>query len=147
MSVMRSTGPARLALAAGLALFLAGCQQQAARPVSTTRLFATDQMGAAKSCTVSGLGAPAPGKEVEATMAVGNDGGWCGITVDNGGRPFAAGLLSVRPAHGRVFIHSVGDTTRIDYTPNPGFAGPDGFTVRLLPGEGTLRATVTVAKG
>ena len=47
----------------------------------------------------------------------------------------------------QVYIHSVGDTTRIDYTPAKGYAGPDKFTVRLLPGNAVVRATVTVEKG
>ncbi len=79
-------------------------------------------------------------------MAVGNDGGWCAITVANEGEPYAAQLLTSRPAHGRVYYHPVGDATRIDYTPSPGFAGTDSFTVRLLPGEGSIRANVSVTK-
>ena len=145
MSVTRSTGRACLALA-GAVILLLGCQQQQPRPASTTRLYATDQMGAAKSCTVPAVTAPAPGKEVTATMAVGNDGGWCAITVDDNGHPYRAGLLIRRPAHGRVYIHSVGDATRIDYTPRAGHTGPDSFSVRLLPGGGVIAAAVTVTK-
>ncbi len=79
-------------------------------------------------------------------MAVGNDGGWCAITVDRNGAPYGAGLLAARPAHGKVLIHTVGDATRIDYTPAPGYAGPDSFTARLLPGESTVRVAVTVTR-
>ena len=50
-------------------------------------------------------------------MKLGNDGGWCAITVNNGGRPFDAGLLAAAPAHGKVLVHTVGNNTRIDYTP------------------------------
>ena len=91
--------------------------------------------------------APAPGKETTATVSVGNDGGWCAVTVDNDGHPYAAGLLVTRPAHGRVYIHTVGDATRIDYFPAKGYAGPDSYAVQLLPGEGTVRATVSVVRG
>lgn len=143
MSLMRSTGLAAVAVI-GLAMALQGCAQQA-RPVSSTRLYATDQMGGAKSCAVPKV-TPSAGQEAPATMTVGNDGGWCGITVDNAGHPYGAGLLTSRPAHGRVYIHSVGDATRIDYTPDAGYAGPDSFSVRLLPGNGVIRATVSVER-
>jgi hypothetical protein len=128
----------------GLAVMLQGCAPQA-RPASGTRLFATDFTGGAKSCNVPKV-SPVAGKETAATMTVGNDGGWCGITVDDNGHPFSAGLLTDRPEHGQVFIHSVGDATRIDYTPNKGFTGSDRFTVRLLPGSAVIRAAVTVEK-
>jgi hypothetical protein len=128
----------------GLAALLQGCAPQA-RPVSSTRLYATDFAGGAKSCTVPKV-SPSAGKETPATMSVGNDGGWCGITVDDSGHPYQAGLLTARPAHGQVYIHSVGDATRIDYTPSKGYAGPDSFAVRLLPGEAVVRTTVTVER-
>jgi len=143
VSVTRSTGLAGVAMI-GLAVLLQGCAPQA-RPASGTRLFATDFAGGAKSCNVPKV-SPTAGKETPATMTVGNDGGWCGITVDNNGHPFSAGLLTDRPEHGQVYIHSVGDSTRIDYTPNKGFTGSDRFTVRLLPGNAVIRATVTVQK-
>ncbi len=143
MSVTRSTGLASVAVI-GLAVLLQGCAPQA-RPASTTRLYATDFAGGAKSCNVPKV-SPAAGKETAATMSVGNDGGWCGITVDDSGHPYSAGLLAARPTHGEVFIHSVGDATRIDYTPAKGYVGPDSFTVRLLPGNAVVRATVTVEK-
>jgi hypothetical protein len=79
-------------------------------------------------------------------MTVGNDGGWCGILVSYEGKPFAAGLLTGRPQHGKVFIHIVGDDTRIDYTPEIGYAGPDGFTVTLLPEYASLKVTVAVTR-
>jgi hypothetical protein len=75
-----------------------------------------------------------------------NDGGWCGIPVhQDGPKPFGAGLLETRPAHGDVLIHEVGDDTRIDYTPDRGFAGHDAFAVKLIPGDAIIRVTVTVA--
>jgi hypothetical protein len=141
--VRLTTSRGLLAGLSGAVLLLGGCAQQPVARVSSTRLFATDQMGAAKSCTASQVSVT-PGQEAPATMTVGNDGGWCALTVDNAGRPFSAGLLPQRPHHGRVFIHSVGDATRIDYTPERGYAGPDSFAVRLLPGEGIVRVAVTV---
>ena len=78
-------------------------------------------------------------------IQMGNDGGWCGITVSDGGKPYGAGLLVAEPAHGKVVVHTVGDTTRIDYTPVPRFAGTNPFSVKLVPGAGTVTANVTVA--
>ena len=127
----------------GVAVALLGCAPQQ-RPVSQTRLYATDQMGGAKSCSVPKVAAPEAGKEVAVPMTVGNDGGWCAISVDDNGHPFTAGLLSARPTHGRVYVHSVGDATRIDYTPETGYVGPDAFSVHLLPGDGVVSGTVTV---
>ena len=43
------------------------------------------------------------------------------------GKPYSAGLLIAEPMHGKVLIHSVGDNTRIDYTPDVRFAGADSF--------------------
>ena len=63
-------------------------------------------------------------------MQVGNDGGWCGITVAQDGKPYDAGLLTQAPEHGKVYIHPVGDATRIDYTPDLGSAAP----IRSLSG-------------
>ena len=99
--------------------------------------------GAAKACTVPPV-TPAAGQLVDVAMKVGNDGGWCAIAVSNGGRPFNAGLLTTPPAHGKVLIHTVGNDTRIDYTPAPRFAGADAFSLRLIPGDATIRAAVTV---
>ncbi len=142
----RSAGrySAWLALALG-AVLLQGCSDNKAGPAaSSTRIFAADFAGAAKSCVV-----PKPtlkdGEIAEVAMKVGNDGGWCGITVaQKTDKPFNAGLLSGRPAHGKVFIHEVGDATRIDYTPDHAFVGSDTFTVKLVPGNPGVRATVTV---
>jgi hypothetical protein len=131
-----------LALAA-TALVLQACAQQA--PPSRTRMFQADLIGAAKNCSVPKV-APAAGQEATVAMKMGNDGGWCAITVDNAGKPFDAGLLVTEPAHGKIYIHSVGDDTRIDYTPDARFAGTDAFAVRLLPGGAILRANVTVGQ-
>ena len=147
---------------AGAALLVAGCQPP---PTARTPLYAVDFTGAAKSCKTSSVDLSG-GKSAQATMAVVNDGGWCGILVsqnaapsrsDRGAwaalgastaparRPFAAGLLQTRAQHGRVYVHAVGDETRIDYTPDAGFTGNDQFAVRLLPGNPVLTVAVTVS--
>jgi hypothetical protein len=133
------------------ALLLAGvllqaCGQSANGPGgSRARVFAADMTGAARSCDVPRIG-PASGQSTEAAMKVGNDGGWCGLQVhQDGPKPFDAGLLTARPAHGSVLIHEVGDDTRIDYTPDRGFIGNDSFSVKLVPGNSTIRVAVIVA--
>lgn len=131
-------------MVAALCLLVQSCAKPPPPPASTARLFASDLSGGAKRCEVPSV-TPAAGKDTPVAMSVGNDGGWCGITVANDGKPFAAGLLASEPAHGKVFIHTVGDATRIDYTPDTQFTGGDAFAVRLLPGDATLRVSVTVA--
>jgi hypothetical protein len=125
---------------------LQGCGQGGGGPAgSRLRVYAADLAGAARSCDVPTV-TPASGQSVEAAMKLGNDGGWCGISVhQDGPRPFDAGLLTARPAHGNVLIHEVGDLTRIDYTPDRAFSGTDSFSVRLVPGNATIRVAVTVA--
>ena len=110
-------------------------------------VYAIDQAGAAHTCAVTPLTpALAAGKESAATMTLSNDGGWCAISVhQDGPEPFTAGLLTARPGHGKVFVHSVGDETRIDYTPEPTFGGTDSFVVRLVPGDAVIRIADTVA--
>ena len=127
----------------GLGLLLQSCAKPPP-PVSTARVFSTDLMGAAKRCTVPAV-TPVAGKDVAVAMTLGNDGGWCAVPVADAGKPFAVGLLATEPVHGKVLIHTVGDATRIDYTPETQFAGPDAFVVRLLPGNATLHVSVTVA--
>jgi hypothetical protein len=131
-------------LAAGV---LAGCTPpppQATGPVRP--VYTIDLQGAARRCTVSAV-TPVAGKVVTATMLLGNDGGWCGISVHQPGpEPFAAGLLTRPPSRGKVYIHPVGDYTRIDYTPDPGYVGPDSFLITLLPDHSELQANVTVVR-
>ena len=137
------------ALAAPLTLLaaLAGCAEpQANRPVTqTARLYANDLAGGAKLCTVPRPVNLVAGQPTEATMVVDNDGGWCGILVNQAGpKPFDLGLVATRPQNGRLHIRKVGDNTRVDYIPNAAYGGTDAFAVRLMPGGATLRVAVTV---
>ena len=103
--------------------------------------------GGARQCAVPAI-TVTNGQETTVPMTVGNDGGWCGISVGQGGtHPYSVGLLSTPPNHGKIYIHTVGDQTRIDYTPDAGFAGSDNFVVKLVPGNGSLHVAVTVSKG
>ena len=89
------------ALLAGLgagALLLTACQEL---PANRPRVFAVDMAGAAKSCTVSTVDL-AGGKSADATIAMGNDGGWCAIAVSqSAGEAPAAGLFGTRGLAGR----------------------------------------------
>ena len=122
---------------------LVGC----ARPVSPgytgLPVYAVDVTGGARQCVASHPQLMA-GRTVDATMSVANDGGWCAISVQLDGQPYASGLLTEPPARGKVYIHPVGNFTRIDYTPDAGFSGTDRFVVQLIPGNPVLRTTVTV---
>ena len=128
-----------------------GCAKKIPPHMPAARQYAIDQTGGAKACTVP-MVTPSPGKDTPVAMSVGNDGGWCAISVSQPGTdsfgptPFKSGLLTARPTHGKVYIHTVGDDTRIDYTPAPGFAGNDNFAVTLLPGAAVLRVDATVTK-
>jgi len=123
-------------------LMLQACAQQGPSGPQA-RLFAADMTGAAKVCTAPPV-TPVAGQTLDAAIKLGNDGGWCAITVNNNGRPFDAGLLAVAAQHGKVLIHTVGNDTRIDYTPAPRYAGTDTFSARLIPGDAIIRVAVTV---
>ena len=128
------------------ALGFVGILQSCAPPPQRVppRVFAIDFQGATKSCTVPKVSLTA-GQATDAAITVGNDGGWCAITVAQPGpAPYDVGLVVTRPTHGKVYVHTVGDETRIDYTPDPGYVGSDKFAVKLEPGEPVLRASVTV---
>ena len=113
---------------------------------SSTRLFSADFTGAAKTCDAA-KATPVEGKPVEVALKLHNDGGWCALNVARGGKPYDSALLTGRASHGKVFIHRVGDATRIDYTPDRGYAGRDTFTVKLIPGDAVIEAAVTVTGG
>ncbi len=132
---------------AGIAL-LAGCAPEGPPPGPSAIVYSYDLQGAARLCTAPQQVALVEGKPTDARIVVRNDGGWCAISVSAPGpKPYDAGLLADRPAHGKVYVHPVGNTTRIDYTPASGYAGPDSFGVQLLPGAAVLRVAVTVQPG
>ena len=127
------------------ALLSAACSQTPSQQMPAARLYAIDQTGGAKSCIAASTQL-IDGKPANIPMSVGNDGGWCGVTLVRADGPYSAGLLTARPAHGRVYIHTVGSVTRIDYTPAAGYSGTDSFTVKMVPGDATASISVTVAK-
>jgi hypothetical protein len=135
------SGSAWLCLAA-VAMLVLGCTAQ--QP-GWSGIFAIDATGGAKTC-VAPAASPANDQAVLVQMQVSDEGGWCGIIANHGGVAFDSYLLTVRPSHGTVFAHHVGANTRIDYTPDPGFAGADKFGIRLIPGNAEIQAAVTVMK-
>jgi len=135
----------RLSPAILMALLASACAPDAGPATPATRVYFVDLQGAAQLCTVPKDVKLTAGQQTEATMLVGNDGGWCGIPVAQPGpKAFDAGLLVARPQHGRVLVRKVGDLSRIDYFPDPAFGGTDVFSVRMLPGNAALRVSVTV---
>jgi len=133
---------------AWIAILMTGVLQacsQPPKPVPGARVYAADVNGGAKICEVARV-KPVGGQVTETGIKVGNDGGWCGLSVRQpDSKPYGAGLLASRPAHGSILIHQVGDDTRIDYTPDRTFTGSDSFSVQLVPGDATVHIAVTVA--
>lgn len=82
-------------------------------------------------------------------MTLGNDGGYCAaqFTAENG-RPYDAPLEPVPPRGGHARVIKYNGKTSVEYTPNPGFAGHDALTIRLIergrPGYTTVNVQVTV---
>jgi hypothetical protein len=134
-------GPFRaLAAVVGL-LGLQACapqQQQAAAPAA--RIYAVDVQGRSALCDVPRGVTLAAGRATDATMTMDNDGGWCGIATDRAG----PGLVTAKPANGRLHVRKVGAITRVDYIPDRGFTGTDAFAVKLLPDQAELKVAATV---
>lgn len=140
---------ASAALVAALPGLLSACaNEEPPPPAPPAIVYSADLQGAARLCNTPKQVTLVPGQTAETQMVVGNEGGWCAISVAVPGaqptRAYDAGLLTTRPAHGKVYVHEVGFATRIDYTPEPGYAGADAFTVELLPGSPRLHVSVTV---
>jgi hypothetical protein len=127
---------------AATALLAQGC---APSTPTWNGIFAIDTAGAAKTCVAPTV-APPDGVGLKVQVQTSNDGGWCGVIANHNGAAFDSYLLVTRPTHGTVFAHHVGTNTRIDYTPDPGFAGTDSFAVRLIPGDATIEETVSVSR-
>ena len=135
----------KLIAAVAAALALSGCATKAPPPAAVD----LQNEGIAKTCTPSAvdLTAAAP-----ATITLTNDG-WCGVvTAEADRQPFKFGLVKTRPEHGRVYIRPVNGQTRVEYTANPGYVGPDRFAVALASHtagtpDAPLRVDVTVTPG
>jgi hypothetical protein len=139
MKHIRST-TARLCLAAST-LLLQGCANQGA----WDGIFTVDRTGGAKTC-VAPTASPPDGASIVAQIQMNNDGGWCGLLLNRGRVAYDSYLMVTRPTHGEILAHHVGTNTRIDYTPDAGFAGTDSFAVRLIPGNAVIQGAVTVTR-
>ena len=125
-------------------VLLQACSAEQGPTGSSTRVYAADMTGGAKTCEVAKV-SPVDGQSTDTTMKLDSGGGWCGLHLrQSDGRPFDVGLLSERPAHGTVVIHQVGDETRVDYTADRGFTGSDSFSVKMIPGNAAIHISVTV---
>lgn len=135
-----------LTVVAAAVLTVQGCAPQATSPTMTAQ---ESNEGKASTCTASAvdLAAAAP-----ATIAMTNDG-WCGPTItDKAGNAFALGLVTAYPVHGHILIHVVANRTRVEYTPDGRYVGPDAFTVALRPRaqgapDAKVQFAVTVTPG
>ena len=86
-----------------------------------------------------------------ATMTVGNDGGWC--WVDSYERrnwhTLSANAVVVTDAsrHGHVVVRDIeNQEVRVAYRPEPGFAGPDNFTIHYDSDGSEKTFLITVFK-
>ncbi len=135
----------------GLGLVLASCTNTPAPapaapppPKPATAETSYDLSGQSSSCAAPVILHLADGVPQHLSLVITNDGGWCALRLLHGDRDFDAGLLPVIPHHGIVFIHKVAGFTRVDYTPNAGYAGMDHFEVKMLPGYLLVQVDVTV---
>ena len=110
------------------------------RPVAAERKLSRRLFEQLAEQIKSGRFAPGARLPTEAALTMDNDGGWCGISTNRPG----PGLVTAKPAHGRLHVRKVGATTRVDYIPDRGFVGTDTFAVKLLPDQAELRVAATV---
>ncbi len=126
-------------------LLIAGCANRP--PPAPAAAIAPDPFGYQKRsavCTVSPVAPGAAGGSV--TMAVRSDDGLCAVAVSQpDGTAYASFLLQDLPEHGKAFIHNYNNQTLVDYTATTAYAGPDGFTVSLVPSGGGPRTLLHVS--
>ncbi|MCQ8278427.1 hypothetical protein NFI95_08170 [Acetobacteraceae bacterium KSS8] len=109
--------------------------------------IAPDPYGYLKQSAVCTLGPvktdPAGNRVVQ--MSVRSDDGRCAVAVAQPDRTaYASFVLLTLPAHGKAMIHNYNNQTLVDYTPTTAYAGPDSFTVSLIPSATGPRTTLRV---
>lgn len=88
-----------------------------------------------------------PGGPISVAMAVRSDDGLCVVPVQQtGGGAYASFLLTTVPQHGKAFIHNYNGQTLVDYTATTAYAGPDAFTVSLVPVGNGPRTSLSVTE-
>lgn len=87
---------------------------------------------------------------VHTDMTVGSTGQACRMTIFNPALQvvLTAALVTTQPMHGRATtsLVTLGRQAEIAYTPQPGYAGPDQFTVTLEPHDLAVSVAVTVQR-
>lgn len=87
-------------------------------------------------------------RSVPAEMTVGNTGQACSLTLFNPDLQIAlnAALVTGQPAHGRATAALVTGRRQgaVSYAPQPGYAGPDRFSVTFEPDAIGVTFSVTV---
>ncbi|MGI4978069.1 MAG: Ig-like domain-containing protein [Janthinobacterium lividum] len=85
---------------------------------------------------------------VDASLAVENAGGACTLTILNPALQVVlnAALVTTPPAHGiaTAALITLGRQAAVSYTPQPGYTGPDSFSVTLEPDAIGITFAVTV---
>ena len=85
---------------------------------------------------------------VHTDMAVGSTGQACRLTILNADLQIVltAALVTTQPAHGRATasLITLGRQAEITYTPQPGYTGPDQFSVTLEPKDLAIAVAVSV---
>lgn len=85
---------------------------------------------------------------VRTDMTVGNVGGACTFTVLNRALQVVlnAALVTGQPSHGRATAELISGNRQaaVSYTPQPGYTGPDRFSVTLQPNAHGITVDVTV---
>ncbi len=123
-------------------LFAAGCAQ---KPLPQAQI-APNPFGYLKRsavCTYTPIDKTSQGRTVE--IKTRSDDGLCGVTVSQPeGDAYASFLLTTLPMHGNSFIYNYNKQTYVTYTANTAYAGPDRFTVSLIPGGGKPRTALDV---
>jgi hypothetical protein len=95
-------------------------------------------------CTVSPIVNGPTGRS--AKMSVRSDDGLCTVALSQpDGTAYASFLLQTLPAHGKAFIYNYNNQTLVNYTATTAYAGPDNFTVSLIPTAGHARVALQVA--
>lgn len=87
-------------------------------------------------------------RSVPTEMTVGNIGQACTFTLLNAALqiPLNAALVTGQPAHGRATADLITGRRQaeVSYFPQPGYAGPDSFSVTLQPNAVGVTVNVTV---
>ncbi len=88
---------------------------------------------------------------VHTQMTVGNVGQACSFTIFNPDLQIVLtnGLVTSQPSHGSATVNlpALGRQAAVSYTPQPGYSGPDQFSITLEPHDVAVSVAVTVQAG